>query len=176
MKRFIVPSLAFALVGCGGGGGGDRGNALDPVNQAPVVQAESDAIRIDANTNSVTSVTLSDDRTSPTELSIALSSDNETLFPGGTLALDGNGAMRTIELMPTLDEVGIGNISINVTDAGGLTGTTVIRVDVDPLSQNASTFSRELASGDELDDPKLINAIEFIDDAEDDDFTDLLDL
>lgn len=174
MKRTILISLTVFAVGCGGSGGGsDRNNPVNPVNQAPTVEAE-DRVSVSANSSNTTSLALSDDQSAPAALSVAATADNETLFPAGALQVTGTGATRSLELTPTVDEVGMSQVSVLVTDGGGLSTTTLIAVEVDPLARSASTFGREFTDIDELDEPTLINAIDFDNDAEDDDFADLL--
>ncbi|MEM8501216.1 MAG: hypothetical protein AAF542_24595 [Pseudomonadota bacterium] len=170
MKYLFLLCLTVCAVGCGGGGGG---NANAPQNQAPSIQAD-DAVRVDANSSNSTTITIDDDLTALSDLIVETSADNGDLFPMGSITVSGTEAMRTISLTPAVDEVGSSRLSVRVMDAGGLSVSATINIDVDPIARNASAFSRDLAMRDELGDPVLINAIDIFDDAVDDDFSDLL--
>ncbi|MEM7003432.1 MAG: hypothetical protein AAF529_21775 [Pseudomonadota bacterium] len=171
MKRLFILSTVLTVAACGGGGNG--GASAPPVNLAPTVQTV-DAIQVDANQSTSIGLTLNDDTTAPDDLIVQVIADNDLLFPSGTLAVVGRGAQRSLRLSPAVDEIGMGQVRIRVTDTQGLAAEVPVPVNVDPLQRNATSFGRELAMDDELETPELINAIDFIDDAEDQDFTDLL--
>ena len=61
-----------------------------------------------------------------------------------------------------------------VTDADGLSAASTFVLSVEPQPQFIGEFTRSNFAGDEEGDPVLINAIAFDEDAEDDDFADLL--
>ena len=170
MKRLVFgPFCAALLLGCGGGGGSDDRRP----NVAPTVEAEK-TVSIDANTSSSTTVTVSDDRTEADGLLVQLSSDNIVLFPEGALSVSDSGTARTITLSPSIDNVGTGVVTVTVSDAVGLASSAEIEVQVLSIVRNATTFSRDLATVDANGAPSFVNAVQFVDDAADDSFDDLL--
>ncbi len=173
MSKFNLLSLMVCttLIGCGGSGGGN--NDVPAVNQAPTISAAAN-LSVDANQQTTIDVAISDDSTAGQDLTVQAVADNPVLFPTASIIVRNGGENRSIALIPATDETGTSSIDVRVTDTDGLSASTRIDVSVVALQRQAALFSRSLAQADATDEPTLINALEFLDDAENDDFADLL--
>lgn len=162
--------LALGLAGCGGGGG-DRDRPV--VNQPPTLGSIPDQ-QIDGNGSLALTLTVADDQTASDALTLMVTSDDPTLFPAAGLVLGGTGGTRSLEITPTADSLGTAQVSVTLSDADGLQNTQQFRVDVTAVDTPLAGFVRDLFAADENDDPMLINALNLVDDAAGDDFSDLV--
>ena len=103
----------------------------------------------------------------------AISSDTDVVADAG-LALLGSGANRSLVVTPVQDVVGTTEITVFATDSAGLSASRSFSVQVDPEQKSIQLFTRQTFSEVADDEPDLVNAIEFLQDAENDDFADLL--
>jgi len=153
--KIMTVSLAVAsvlLAACGG----DSADNRAPVNQAPSITAIGDQNTVANTTSQPIAFVVTDEQAG--NLQISATSDRQLLVPDGSLSLNGGGTERTLSVSPVADMTGDAFITIVVTDQGGLSAST----------------SFLLIVGSEDDEPAFINAVEFAQDADDDDFADLL--
>ena len=101
-------------------------------------------------------------------------SDRQQVVPDDGLVLAGSGADRTITVTPVDDVTGDAFITIVVTDPTGLSASASFLLVVDPEQRSMNQFARDTFATEADDEPVLINAVEFVMDAEEDDFADLL--
>ena len=160
--------LGGLLAGCGSSSNGDGA----PVNAAPTVGAVTD-ISIGANQQSQPiGFVVSDEQL--TSLVIEVSSDNQQALPDSRLMIGGSGTDRTITVSPVIDLLGDALITIIVTDQQGLSASTSFLLTIDPEMRSIQMFARSEFMKSADDEPDLINAVEFMQDADSDDFADLL--
>ena len=110
----------------------------------------------------------------PDRLSIAATSDDQQIVPDADLIIGGSGQSRSVTITPVPDVVGDAMITIVVTDPAGLSDGTSFLLTVDAEQQSMRQFTRDAFAESADDEAVLINAIEFAQDADDDDFADLL--
>jgi hypothetical protein len=164
--RYVMTVLAGLLVaGCSGDG-------RVPADEIPTITAIADQNTTANEQSTVITFTVMDEELA--SLSISVSSDNQQVIPDSGLALGGNGADRTLTVTPTIDVLGDAFITIIVSDPLGQTAGTSFLLTVVPQQQSLQQWTRAVFLEDEADDPELINAISFAQDADDDDFADFL--
>ncbi|MEM7276840.1 MAG: hypothetical protein AAF385_01840 [Pseudomonadota bacterium] len=161
--------LVVSLLAACSGGSGDNGPIA---NQAPTVSSIP-ATKAVANTASqpiAFSVSDEDVRS----LTLTVSSDRPDVVPDDAIQVSGTGTTRELTITPVIDTTGDAVISIIAEDSGGLGASSSFVFTVDPEQKSMQQFARSTFSETEDDDPSLINAVEFAQDADDDDFSDLL--
>ncbi len=152
----------------------DGGSSIAPpaVNQAPTISAIPDQ-SVPANQPSQPlSFTVADEEVG--NLSFSLMSDNADVVPTAGLQLGGSGTSRSLTVTPIVDTTGDAFVTIVVTDSGGLSAGTSFLLTIDPQQASMQQFTRDAFGTDADDEPDFVNAIEFAQDADDDDFADLL--
>jgi hypothetical protein len=168
--RALIAALALVLAGCGGGGGsGD----LPAVNMVPTISAVADVL-VEGNGTASTMVTVGDDQTGADNLVITVSSDAPVLLPEAGIVVATAGANRAIDLQPAIDEVGTATVTLTVTDANGLRASTQFAVTVAARDTALASLARMLFAAPRDAEPVGLNALNVIDDAQFDDFNDLL--
>lgn len=162
---FLLATIGVLLAACSS----DRS---DPVNTAPSIGDIAD-LSIAANQASpAIGFTVDDER--PDSLTIVVTSDRPQLVPDAGLVIGGSGGARSLTATPVPDELGDALITIIATDVEGLSASTAFLLTVDPERKSMHQFARDVFAADADDEPVLINAVEFAQDAEEDDFADLL--
>ena len=164
-RYFIVGLVGFLIAGC-------DGDSSAPVNNPPTISAIPDQSTIANVPSTAIAFTVSDEQLA--NLSIAVSSDNQAVITDAGIALGGTGAARTVTITPVTDTVGDAFITIIATDSTGLSASTSFLLTVDPQQLSILQFIRTTFAEDEADEPALINAVAFDQDADGDDFADLL--
>ena len=165
IKIQIVTLLGLLVAGCGG-----SGSSPAPVSTAPTISTIPDQSTSANVSSSAIAVTV----TSDTSLSFSTSSDNQQVVSDSGLDLVINGASGSITVTPVIDTLGDAFITIIVTDQAGLSASTSFLLTVIPQQISLQQFVRtEFAKADD-GEPALINAVAFDQDAENDDFADLL--
>lgn len=165
-KSVTAAALGILLGACSGSY--DAGQA----NQPPMISTIEQQNTV-ANAAS-TPVAFSVDDERPGTLTISAMSDRQQVVSDDGLSLAGNGTERTITVTPVADATGDAFITIIATDANGLSTSTSFLLVVEPEQRSMQQFARDAFATDADDDPVLVNALEFIMDAEADDFADLL--
>lgn len=174
LKQSAILLSALTLGACGGSGG----NAPPPVaNAAPQLAAIGKQTLTANGPGTPIALNLSDDRTAVGALSLSVSSSNISLVPDAGVVLGTAGALRQLTITPLPDEFGVTTISVSATDSEGLSTTRSFDVTVAPQSLSLLGFARD-ELGLAVDDgvPLPINAVEFVQDADEDAFDDLFDL
>lgn len=166
-KFQIVALIGLLVAGCGGS---DFSPA--PVNTAPIISAIADQNTTANEQSAAIAFTVTDEQTS--NLSISVSSDNQQVVPDSGLVLGGTGATRSLTITPAIDSLGDAFITIIVTDAAGLSASLSFLLTVVPQQVSTQQFVRTTFAEAETGDPALINALAFDQDADNDDFADLL--
>ena len=170
MKTQAISLLAASvlLAACSGGGSDDPA----PVNQAPQIAAIADQTIAANGTSAAIAFSVSDEN--PAALAVSVTSDRQQVVPDGGIQLAGTGTDRSITVTPVVDTTGDAFITIVATDSAGLSASTSFLLAVDPEQRSMQQFARDAFAADADGEPDLINAVEFAQDAEDDDFADLL--
>ena len=167
IKIHIATLLSLLVAGCGG-----SGSSPAPVNAAPTISAIADQNTTANEQSAAIAFTVMDEQIS--NLSISASSDNQQVVPDSELVLGGSGTMRSVTITPVIDTLGDAFITIIVTDQAGLSASTSFLLTVVPQQVSLQQFVRTTFADAEDGDPALINAIAFDQDADNDDFADLL--
>lgn len=165
--RLALAGTVALLAACGGG------NDARPVaNQAPELSAIA-AQEIVANSDSAPiGFTIADETLAA--IAVSASSDLPALLPDDGLAISGQQASRSLVITPTGDMTGVATVTINATDPLGRTGTTSFLVTVTAEQRSMQQFARDVFASSDDAPPVPINAVEFVQDADDDDFADLI--
>ncbi len=141
-------------------------------NQPPTISAISD-MGVTANqTSTAIGFTVSDEL--PDQLAVAVISDNPDVVPEDGLMLGGTGTARQLTVTPVIDRIGDAYVTVTVSDAAGLTSGSTFLLTVDPEEKSMQQFTRSAFAVDADGQPVLVNAVSFDQDAESDDFADLL--
>ena len=166
----IIGALALLNAACSSGSGG--GQPEPPAaNLPPAVAAIPDQV-IEANKpGDPIPVTLDDE--SPGSVSVSTMSTDTQVVADDGIAIVGNGGQRSITVTPNPDVVGDTRISVIVTDQLGLSASTSFLLSVRAEQKSMQEFVRAGMSSPADGEPELINAVEFAQDAELDDFGDL---
>ncbi|MDJ0910998.1 MAG: hypothetical protein QNI99_17585 [Woeseiaceae bacterium] len=171
MKR-INAGLALTaslLAACGGSG---SGGGQQPVNVAPTISpiADTDTVANAASQPIIFSLTDED----VSSVAISVSSDRPGVVPNDAISVSGTGAVRRLEIVPVVDTTGDAMITVIVQDTEGLGASSSFLLTVVAEQQSMSQFTRDMFLGAADGEPALINAVEFEQDADEDDFADLL--
>ncbi len=172
MKTTIISRLItvlsvlclLSLVACGGGGSS---------NKAPTISVIDDR-SIAPNTQTVVNVTITDDRTDANSLVLTASSDNTTLIADSSITFGGSGSNRTITLSPESNQLGDAVITVTVSDERGKTAESVFLLTVEQPVVSFSQLVRDVFTDAAESQPREINGSIINQDAENDDFSDLL--
>ncbi len=164
-RHQMIVLIGLLVAGCGGS---DFSPA--PVNQAPTISAVPNQSTVANATSVAIGFTVTDEQASA--LSITASSDRQQVVPDSALELGGSGTDRTLTVTPVFDTLGDAFISIVVTDTLGLSANTTFLLTIDPLQESMQQFTRSTFAELADDDPEFVNAVNFTQDADDDDFAD----
>ncbi len=167
LRHQIVVLISLLVTGCGG-------SDFSPVsaNQAPTISAIPDQSTVANTTSAAIPFTVTDEQASG--LSITASSDRQQVVPDSALELGGSGTDRTLTVTPVIDTLGDAFITIIVTDRQGSMASASFLLTIDPQQESIQLFTRTSFAESADDDPDLVNAVNFMQDADDDDFADLL--
>lgn len=164
--RILVATLCGLIVaGCGG-----SNSSPAPINIAPTISAIPDQSASANVSGSPIAFTV----TSSTELSYSVTSDNQQVVPDAGIDLESNSGGGSISATPVVDTLGDAFITIIATDQAGLAASTSFLLTVDPQSASMQQFVRDEFAAADDGQAALINAIAFDQDADDDEFADLL--
>ncbi|MEL7450862.1 MAG: hypothetical protein AAFN78_16735 [Pseudomonadota bacterium] len=171
-QRLYLAVLVLPLAACGGGGGGDPVSPPVQVNQAPSVAVPADQVLVANDAGKAIAFTVSDE--TPGSVSVTATADDQLLVATGDVTSDGSGRERTLVVTPGEDRAGATVITVTATDSAGLSAQVRFAVTVNPEQRSMQEFARSEFPAGADGAPSLINAVEFLRDAEDDDFADLL--
>jgi len=165
---YLCGILALGLIaGCGGNSDEDRA----ALNRAPSVSAIGD--QSTAANRSSEPFPFSVDDEDVGSLQIEVSSDRQQIVADENLELSGSDAARRLRVTPIADTTGEVMITTVVTDREGLSASSAFVLTVVPEQRSIQQFARSTFAEADNDEPTLINAVEFLQDADGDDFTDL---
>jgi len=126
---------------------------IEVENTAPNLSSLSD-VRVPINTPTKPfAFTFFDEQSSFEQLTLEVSSSNETLVPNSAITLAGVAGNRTLIVNPTEAESGASTITVTVTDPGGLTDQSQFVITVDPSGLSINFIYRDQGTG--FDDPVL---------------------
>lgn len=162
---FVVTLVGLIVAGCGG-----SNSSPAPINIAPTISAVPDQ---SASAN-VSSSPIAFTITSATDVTYSVSSDNQPVVPDSGLDLVSNSGGGSITVTPVVDTLGDAFITIMATDQAGLTASTSFLLTIDPQQVSVQQFVRDEFAAAEDGEAALINAVAFDQDADDDEFADLL--
>ena len=168
MKVSIPSTLLLVVLAAGCG----RGSDAPAPETAPTVSAIADQSAAANQAGNAIAFSVSDEQVS--SLSIAAASDNQNVVADAGLVLGGSGTSRTLAVTPVVDTTGVVLITITVTDSANLSASSSFMLTIEAEQLSLSAFVRSSFMTSKDDDPKLINAVEFDQDAGDDDFADLI--
>lgn len=169
IDKTVIALTGLVIAGCGGSGSGPAPVAA---NQAPTISAIPDQSTMANQQSPAIGFTVTDEQTSA--LTITASSENQDVVADQAIDIGGSGANRTIKITPVSDTLGDSFITIFATDSQGLTASSSFLLTIDPQMLSMQQFARDGFAKGPNGDPGLVNAIEFQQDADADDFADLL--
>lgn len=102
--------------------------SANPANTPPTISTVSNQVLAKNTTLPATAFTVNDAETAAASLQVTAHSDNAALIPDSALVLGGSGGARTIAATPLPDQTGTAQITLTVTDGGGLTATSVFQI------------------------------------------------
>jgi len=164
-KIQIISLLSLLVGGCGG-----SGSAPAPVSTAPTISAIADQ----STSANVSSSAIAFTVTSASSLSFSVSSDDQQVVPDAGIDLTINGASGSITVTPVIDTLGDAFITILVTDQSGLSASTSFLLTIIGQQLSFQQFVRAEFAKPQDSEPALVNAVAFDQDADNDDFADLL--
>lgn len=167
IRHASLAVAALLVAACGNSGS----NGPAP-NQPPTISAIADMAITANQTSQPIGFTVNDEQ--PDVLVTTVITDNPEIVPEDGLMLSGAGTARQLTVTPVIDRAGDAFITIMVTDADGLTDGSTFLLTVEPEQKSMQQFTRASFADDADGEPELVNAIQFVQDANDDDFADLL--
>lgn len=165
INTLFIVLLSFAVVGCNG-----SGSTPPPVDMAPTISAIADQ----STSANVSSAAIAFSVIGSSALTIAATSDNQAVVPDAGLNVVANGATSSITVTPIVDILGDAFITIVVTDQAGMSANTSFLLSIVAQQVSVQQFVRSEFMQPEDGNPVPINAIVFDQDADNDDFADLL--
>lgn len=170
--RITLMAAALLVGACSSGNGGGDGPPPAPANAAPKLATIADQDTPANQTGRPITVDVTDEDAATVQLTAM--SDDERVVAATGLDLSGTGRARTLVVTPVDDTVGEVTITVVATDAQGLSSGESFRLSVEAEQRSIQQFVRSGFMQAADDDPELINAVDFAQDAGEDDFTDLL--
>lgn len=166
-KILIVTLFGALVVGCGGSNSAAPAGPIVPTvsaldDQSTPANGESAPIAFTVSAGDLAG------------LAIVASSDNQAVVPDSGLVLAGSGASRSVTASPVIDTLGDAFITIIATDQDGLSASTSFLLTIVAQEESVQQFTRSSFAAEPDADPTLINAVTFVQDADEDDFEDLL--
>lgn len=161
----ILTLISLLVAGCGG-----SGSSPAPANPAPTISAISNQ----STSANATSAPIAFTLTGTGGLSFSVTSDNQQVVPDSGLEVASSGSSGSVTATPVIDTLGDAFISIVVTDPAGLSASTSFLLTVVPQQVSLQQFVRDEFARIDNGEPVLINAVAFDQDADNDDFADLL--
>jgi len=101
---------------------------------SPTITSISDKTIEEEQTTGDLNFDVDDNSTSPGDVVVSATSDNQDLVPDDSLTLDGIGTDRTIRATPKPDSNGTATITVTAEDERGLTASTSFTLEVTPVN------------------------------------------
>ena len=163
MKNIILMSVVILLSAC------SDSKRIEPiVNAPPQISSVSDQ-QISANQSAAPiTINASDDVTQSSNLQVIINSSNQSLIRDEDLILTGfNGAIAELTITPVTGQIGSTSISVSVTDFSGANATINFNVSVVNQRLSADMLIRNVFVNDKNAAPVSLDAIELIQDVND---------
>jgi len=154
-----VLATAVLATACGGGGGGERGPAVAAIADQSISQ-DTTLGPLTVRAESVATMAGAD-------VAFSVSSSNPALIPPESIALNGNGAERSLTLTPASDQTGTAQLTVTVRDAAGRMASRSFTVIVNPVFAAFPGFATTAFAGTEGDAPKSVTGLTFQGDMDD---------
>lgn len=140
----------LVTAGCGGAGTGGEpasgGPPAGPVNAAPTVSDIADQSVDEDSVSGPIAVKIGDAETPVSALGIRAKSSNTNVLPDAGIEIVGDGADRTLILVPAAGQSGTATVTVEVTDADGAIAATDFEVAVNALFRGEfSAWMRDVA-------------------------------
>ncbi len=165
IKHQLLVVIGLVIAGCGD-------SSFAPVNTVPAISAIADRNTTANEASAAIPFTVADENVSV--LALSAISENQQVVPDENLVVSGNGGIRYLTVTPVVDTLGDTYITVVATDQAGLSVGTSFLLTIVPQQMSMQQFTRTAFPETEADDPELINAVAFDQDADDDTFADLL--
>ena len=166
--QFLTLTALAVLVGC------ESNEVVAPAENLPPTIGAISSKQSPAN-EAVDAIefTLSDE--SPEQVTVTARADNADLVAPDSMEIIGRGATRTLQLQPIADRTGTTRVTLRATDAKGRTGERTFDLSIIRQQRSIAAFARSVFAQPANGLPVPINAIDFVEDAQHDDFADLFD-
>lgn len=159
-RRLAPPAAALLLAACGGGG-----HAGGPT--PPTIGALSDQT-IDQDAALSVPLPVNADATTPGPLAVTAAVADGSLVPASNVAVNGDGAARTLSLRPAADQTGSTLVVVTVTDALGRQASRGFRLVVNPVYAPFVSYADGAFAQAEADAPKPVSGLTFQQDGDGD--------
>lgn len=140
MAMLVAPLCAAALIqGCSNGG--DIIDGGPPAAQAPRISGLS-AVTVEQDTVVPAQNFLLEDGDTPiSQIELNVTTSDSELLPLRGIVIEGVGPERTLRITPNPDGTGTASVTLTARDPGGLTGTAIVAVTVNPVLVAFSTVA-----------------------------------
>jgi hypothetical protein len=155
---WVLAAVTVLVAACGGG---SAGQAPGPMIGAIANQSVNQDTAIGP-----LSVTVGDGSLSPSLLRVTASSSNAELIPPGQIMVTGNGAERTLRIMPAADATGSAQITLNVQDDAGRAASRSFQLAVNAVYASFTQRADTIFGQNENAMPAVINGLTFEADAD----------
>lgn len=109
--------------------------------------------------------TVGDTESPAADLIVTATSSDQNVVPNSGIAIGGSGAARTITITPAANANGFSDITVTVTDQGGVSSSDTFRLTVDPVNDGpaivaATGITRQQAAGSSVSQVATVSDID----------------
>ncbi|KPA10280.1 hypothetical protein MHK_009515, partial [Candidatus Magnetomorum sp. HK-1] len=119
---------------------------VDSVNNAPVISTIPDQTTLEDIATSIISFTATDLETAASSLILTMTSSDQTLVPDEYLLYESNAGQYSIVATPAFNQAGTVEISVTITDGGGLAASTTFNLTVTDVDDNVYMWANNQAA------------------------------
>ncbi|KPA09950.1 hypothetical protein MHK_009840, partial [Candidatus Magnetomorum sp. HK-1] len=119
---------------------------VNDVNDAPVIGSISDQTTLEDISTSIISLTATDLETSACNMTLTMSSSDQSLIPDEYLLSICSGNQYSIVATPAMNQYGTAIIAVTITDAGGLSSSTSFSLTVTDIDDSQYMWSNNQAA------------------------------
>ncbi len=121
-------------------------------NTAPSISEIADTVTNEDDPASPMAFTVGDTETPADDLTVSATSSDQTVVADSGISFGGTGTARTVTVTPVANAFGFADITVTVTDQGGMTASDTFRLTVNPINDPpiitaASGITRQQAAG-----------------------------